>query len=1190
MSAICEHVAVYSFAFTAMSPYKGKVKNIRVHVPRHNSQRIGPLLTTQVEDLARKQKKRVDVRQTAYDPSSILAQAVDSASEWNSLLMTARAERGPQWDIGTQQFMVDEGSDLFYDPTPLREYEKEQKSSPEESADRSERASMPPPSALESPQLRRSINPIPHTPQQSHSAPFSPRHPSQFSQQGMPVAFSGMPVTPNQFFGNGDPGMRMGGMGSMGGMGIHMEGMGGMGGMPGMGMGMGMGSPDVRRMARRGPMGMEDGLTLDFLDYLSLSPIPLHLHPDALPSLDNVGNKQIGPSLPRSLLEELEGSERAPVEKLSRKDARKQERNEKKQRKANFFAHTTTAGKRHAEEEHIDSPTRKKVKLSSEAQRSPPSVKVAKNIAAAPSVAHREKTSVKGHEKHVSKPSEASSSKPKRRTALQKLAERTGVPSSHSAVLPKGRTQVETEEDAYIAYLEKKLGWSKGGKRTKQYGNGLDEDGLDDLLQDLDALEGSLFTGGQAVLQDTSSKSRRSEEEGEITEDDEDEDGEDGEDEEERVELDDGEDEDEDEGLSDSLSDEGVELSDDEDQMDKNDEDATSDDEDSVVSPADGEEEWTGFSDNAPDEDAPVTEETAEKPIPSIRYVPPHLRHHEAENGPASEEQLKLTRQLKGLLNRMSEQNIATIVDSIEEIYRKHRRHDVTSTLTTLIVDGICAHSLLLDSYVVLHAAFVSSLHKLVGVEFAAYFVQNVVTSYERYFAALQEPVSSDATEEDNRGKECSNLIVLLSELYNFQVISCVLVYDMIRGLLDGDLTELKVELLLKIVRNSGQQLRTDDPLALKDIVQMVVSKVPAQQNAMSSRTRFMVETLTNLKNNKVKKDAGAAAGNSAVDRMKKFLSGLGKKRHVRAHEPLRVTLDDLHSAESKGKWWLVGAAWSGDPLVEHQEDAQESQKKTENTENVLLKLARMQGMNTDIRRSVFVVLMSSEDYVDACERLSQLKLTEIQQREIIRVILHCCGNEKSYNPYYAFVGQQLCRTSHSYKVTLQFSLWDFLRDLGETNVGGAEVLKHLNEDSVGFDLDKISNARLRNVGRAYAWWLAKDACTLAILKPVDFTVLKPQTHTFFLELFAHLLIDTQLSTPLLSSDPKSYPTTRNRGPLEEVFIKATRVQALALGLIYFLGEYFRKTKEDEGTDFLNWAAKVAIDTLRTGVDVVAGL
>ena len=81
------------------------------------------------------------------------------------------------------------------------------------------------------------------------------------------------------------------------------------------------------------------------------------------------------------------------------------------------------------------------------------------------------------------------------------------------------------------------------------------------------------------------------------------------------------------------------------------------------------------------------------------------------------------------------------------------------------------------------------------------------------------------------------------------------------------------------------------------------------------------------------------------------------------AHDPLRVSLDDLHSADTRGKWWLVGAAWSGDPLVERQGTS----KRASNTrdedvlENSLLKLAKKQGMNTDVRRSIFVVLMSSE-------------------------------------------------------------------------------------------------------------------------------------------------------------------------------------------------------------------------------------
>jgi nucleolar MIF4G domain-containing protein 1 len=74
----------------------------------------------------------------------------------------------------------------------------------------------------------------------------------------------------------------------------------------------------------------------------------------------------------------------------------------------------------------------------------------------------------------------------------------------------------------------------------------------------------------------------------------------------------------------------------------------------------------------------------------------------------------------------------------------------------------------------------------------------------------------------------------------------------------------------------------------------------------------------------------------------------------------LRVSLEDLHSAESKGKWWLVGAAWGGDPLLDRPEGTKPAEKE-DNGNNHLLKLARKQGMNTDIRRGIFVVLMSSD-------------------------------------------------------------------------------------------------------------------------------------------------------------------------------------------------------------------------------------
>lgn len=52
-----------------------------------------------------------------------------------------------------------------------------------------------------------------------------------------------------------------------------------------------------------------------------------------------------------------------------------------------------------------------------------------------------------------------------------------------------------------------------------------------------------------------------------------------------------------------------------------------------------------------------------------------------------------------------------------------------------------------------------------------------------------------------------------------------------------------------------------------------------------SSRFRFMVETLVNLKNNKLKDSkrstgTGQNVASEAIERMKKYLSGISKKRH----------------------------------------------------------------------------------------------------------------------------------------------------------------------------------------------------------------------------------------------------------------------------------------------------------------------
>lgn len=535
----------------------------------------------------------------------------------------------------------------------------------------------------------------------------------------------------------------------------------------------------------------------------------------------------------------------------------------------------------------------------------------------------------------------------------------------------------------------------------------------------------------------------------------------------------------------------------------------------------------------------PQESNSASPSIPSTtgKYIPPAARAAAAAVATAksasseaeSAEIQKLRRQAQGQLNRLGENNIESILFALTNLYDSNRRADVSSTLTSLILETISARADLGNRFVVLYAALVGGLHRIVGVEFGAAIVQKVVEKLVEQYEGVrkaQAKVISESGEGGSEqvpsvvpnGKECVNLLILLSELYNLQIVGCPLIYDLIRlflGVGGSDdsqkgMVDIDIELLLKIVRTCGQQLRHDDPTSLKSIISLTqesVSQTPSEH--LGSRPRFMLETLTDLKNNRQRKGTGADAnGNSSEEltqKMKKWLNGLSKKHTVRNFESLRVGLKDLQQADTKGKWWLVGAAWTG-----HQthEDGNEGEVSTGNGMTVarpliedmdssdevtaqLLKEARKHGMNTDSKRKIFVAIMSAEDYVDAGSKLLQLKLNEVQRREIIRVLLHCLGQENVYNPYYTLIGSQLSQDSPNVRVTLQYSLWDFLRDLGEKRVGGQSKIAGNDDDSEDESEDEdegkpIKGAEFQkivNTARACSWWVAKGCLSLNALK-----------------------------------------------------------------------------------------------------------
>ena len=452
----------------------------------------------------------------------------------------------------------------------------------------------------------------------------------------------------------------------------------------------------------------------------------------------------------------------------------------------------------------------------------------------------------------------------------------------------------------------------------------------------------------------------------------------------------------------------------------------------------------------------------------TAKYILPSLR------APASsdEEVLKqLRRQVQGLLNRLSESNMLSILQSLEEHYSKNARQHVTSTVVDLLVGLVADPSILNESFLILHAGFTAAVYKVVGTDFGAQVLEQLVEKFDAFR-------NSSAQE----GKQSLNIIAFLCSLYTFQVVGSAIIFDYVRLLLDG-LSETNTELLLRVIRNCGQSLRQDDPSALKDIILLLQRSVAKLGEAnVSVRTKFMIETIHDLKNNRMKAATSSTLATEQTNRMKKTLSSLNHTRSIRSAEPLQITLSDIRDSDKKGKWWLVGASYH-DPskLANNNTTSTNGQKQRLDDEDAgyesetpgkpnLRKLAREHGMNTEVRRAIFIALLSSVDYHDAHIRLLKLHLKNKQMLEIPRVLVHCAGAEQTYNPFYTLVAKKFCGEHHKRKA-FEFALWDFFRQMNGLDDG---------EEEVGV-------AKIVNVAKFYGTLVADGSLNIRVLNKLEF-------------------------------------------------------------------------------------------------------
>ena len=425
-------------------------------------------------------------------------------------------------------------------------------------------------------------------------------------------------------------------------------------------------------------------------------------------------------------------------------------------------------------------------------------------------------------------------------------------------------------------------------------------------------------------------------------------------------------------------------------------------------------------------------------------YVPPHLRGRTEDGG--------LAKAVRGILNKVAEGTLVASAQQVAALVREHPRGAVAAAVARAAMADATAEaaSAVTHKLVAVYAALAGLLYHEHGL--------GLLLPSELAEAAA---AAFDRAHEAGEAAQCHNAAALLAHLYLAGLVGPGLVLELARRLAAA-FGPLEVEALLALMQPAGMRLRADAPGELAEVLALAAPRAAAVagDSEAALRTRFAAETLASIKNNRY-----TAADPHLAQIAKALRSQRGATATVPPRQPpLRCSWSDLAQARATGqRWWLQAGAES---ILEKRTVGEGKEMSTTATALPadLALLARRLRINTETRRQIFAIVMTAEGFADAFEKLEKLQLRGRADRDLVFVLVECCVAEAVYNLYYALLAARVCEHHRACALTLQFHLWDQLRELG-----------------------RFSEPGRRNLALFIRDLLALGCLSLRVFEPIDF-------------------------------------------------------------------------------------------------------
>ncbi|KAJ1724143.1 pre-mRNA-splicing factor cwc22 [Coemansia erecta] len=497
------------------------------------------------------------------------------------------------------------------------------------------------------------------------------------------------------------------------------------------------------------------------------------------------------------------------------------------------------------------------------------------------------------------------------------------------------------------------------------------------------------------------------------------------------------------------------------------------------------------------------------------RYIPPAVKRRMLKKAAASadtdeynevaqrESWEHLKKQINGPVNKV---NIANIKDIVVELFGANLIRG-----RGLFCRSVMRAQSLSSSYTPVYAALVAVINTKLPIV-GELLVSRLVLQFRRAF------------NRDDKSM-CISSVMFLAHLTNQRIANEILAFQVVALLLETP-TDDSVEVAVAFMREVGAFLLESAPRVLSAVFDTFRSIL--HEADIDKRIQYMIEVLFQIRRDGFKDSPIIPEGLDLVEEDDQIVHEIAlDDDELDAQDGLNVFKHDEEYAENERKYSDIKAEILGESSDSSDgesgsvsgsegdsESGSDSDSDDEDKEDApaVAPTSETPGVQkihdltetelVNLRRTIYLTIMSSLSFEEAAHKLMQIKIRPGEEQELCNMVIECCSQERTYKSFYGLIGERLCKLNRLWKngFTLAFT-------------------------SCYENIHQYETSHLRNIAHFFSHQLASDALHWSVLRVV---VLTEETTTSSSRIFLKILLQDlaeqlglqTLNERLKSTDP----------------------------------------------------------------------